>query len=118
MGAVGWLVDGAVAGLGGLPSSPPSMLVLREAMAEHVDDCLRFVAGGLEDGWLSEDAAAATSGCAQVSELYRHYQLSWCADEGIRFPAGRKQFSAKVGRRYPVKKSNGYRFTGLVWRRP
>jgi putative DNA primase/helicase len=114
-GILKWLIDGAVMELGGTAAVSKTMLKLREAMAEHVDDCLRFIAEGLEEGWLREDGDAPTSRCAQVNELYRSYQLSWCPDEGIRYPVGRKAFSAKIGRRYPVQKSNGYRFTGLTY---
>lgn len=109
-----WLIQGAVLGLGGTVAVSRTMLKLREDMAEYVDNCLQYIAGGLEDGWLREDATASISRCVQVNELYRHYQLSWCPDEGIRFPAGRKQFSAKIGRKYSVQKSNGYRFAGLI----
>ncbi len=98
------------------PDVPASMAAERERLATETDSALSFVQEWIEQGQLAEvdTEEVAISRCVQVTELFRHYQ-AWCADtEGVQDRAGRKAFSATVARRYPAKKSNGYRFAGLV----
>jgi putative DNA primase/helicase len=118
-GILRWLVEGAVEALRaderGGRELPQSMLSLREVMAETVDDCLRFLTEAVENGWLRADQSAELKHCVSVGEAYQQY-VAWCSGEGIqqRFIAGRKQFSQRVGRRYPTAKHGTMRFSGLL----
>jgi P4 family phage/plasmid primase-like protien len=109
-GILRWLIDGAVMGFGA--QMPESMVVLREAMAIHVDDVLRYLSEKLEEGLLIKDDSVPAVQFASTGEVYGSYIL-WCASEGIRV-AGKKTFSQRVGRLFPVVRSNGSRFQGLV----
>ena len=113
-GILAWLVEGAKLGMANAPEMPESALSLRELMADAVDDSLRFITEALMSGWLLEDASASASVCVTAAETYQLF-LAWAASEGIqqRFLPGRKQFTGRIGRRYPVVRSNGSRLKGL-----
>ncbi|HUY52665.1 MAG TPA: DUF5906 domain-containing protein [Streptosporangiaceae bacterium] len=101
----------------GMPPLPASMIAEREHLADETEDALQCVEEMIDLGSLAKAAADSVSvrQCVKVDYLYSAYRM-WCeSTEGIRQPLGRKTFSAIVGRRYPVKKSDGYRFTGLIF---
>jgi hypothetical protein len=100
----------------GPPRLPASMVAERERLASETEDALRFIAGLLEEGRLAEAAGLPFSHYAQVDPLYRAY-WDWAQhEERVRQPVGRTTFRDVVGRRYPVVRSDGKRFRGLVVR--
>ncbi len=100
--------------LHGPPALPASMAAERERLADETEDALAFAAEWIEGGYLAERAEAAVSACVSVDWLYQHYR-SWALQvERVRNPLGRKDFAGVVGRRYPRRRSDGWRFTGLV----
>jgi len=99
-----------------MPPLPASMVAERERLATETEDALQCVAEMVELGSLAALPPESVSAvrCVKVDWLYQQY-AAWCAStEGIARPLGRKTFSDIVGRRYPRKKSDGWRFTGLA----
>jgi phage/plasmid-associated DNA primase len=93
---------------------PVSMTALREDMADQTETSLRFLSEMVNEGHLAENKALVQEQWASTSQLYLLYQ-SWCEAEGIRHPDGRKTFSSKIGRRYPIVRTTGpRRFSGLI----
>lgn len=113
-GVLRWLADGAVRGLRGATAMPVTMLSLREGMAVHVDDVLRWLDEALRSGWLVKDDAVSDHQCISVAAAYQMY-TAWCAGEGIsvRFMATKKSFSARIRRRFSICRSDGSRFQHL-----
>lgn len=113
-GILNWVITGAeIVAAEGYTMMPASMKELREAMAEDTDECLQFLKEQLNVGQLIEDKGAPASKCVLTGEVYRRYQI-WCGLQGVRNPAGQKQFSQRIGRLWEVKSSNGRRFMGLT----
>lgn len=97
----------------GVPDISLSMRALREDIADEMDSPLEFTTEMINEGRLAERPDAFMSACVQTGVLYREYR-QWCEQAGVRMPLGRKAFSQVVGRRYPVTKSSGRHFSGLV----
>jgi P4 family phage/plasmid primase-like protien len=93
---------------------PASMAALREDMADQTETSLRFLTEMVNEGHLTENKNLTQDHWVSTSQLYLLYQ-SWCEAEGIRQPDGRKTFSSKIGRRYPIARAPGLRrFSGLI----
>ena len=98
----------------GMPPMPQSMRAEQERVAEKVDRALAYLGEQMAEGLLWEDTCASPGACVSVGDLYSRF-MGWMAMESpsARIP-GKKEFSERIGRRYPVVRSNGSRFEGLV----
>jgi P4 family phage/plasmid primase-like protien len=98
----------------GIPAVTPAMAKLRERIAAESDPALRFLAMAIEQGYLAQNRTAVASACVGRNELYPKFE-AWCELERVRDVAGKQKFNERVGRIYPLAKSDGWpRFSGLL----
>jgi putative DNA primase/helicase len=116
-GVLRWLVEGAERAMqqGEELALEPTgtMVILREQMAENVDDVLQFLNGSIEAGWLRRvDYNGQFKQYVSVSDLYARY-TTWCFVEGVKNYVGKRTFTQRIARLHEVVNSNGKRFRGL-----